>query len=90
MKIRLLALLSLALIPSCARTNLYHKGECVASFQGDMKNLSFELKPDGTATWTATEIKHSTATEAQGRQTARKFDAFGTAGIGAGIMALFK
>lgn len=62
-----LIILALAFCTSCATTTLYRAGKPIARFQGNMADLVFIQSPDGSITWTAKTVTHSTATLAGGR-----------------------
>jgi hypothetical protein len=87
---KITSLLFIALLLSnCATTKLYHNGQIVASFQGDMKAVEFSSSKDGM-TLKAASIDHSAATLAQGKAASEKITAIGAGLAISGIPGLFK
>lgn len=77
-------------ITGCARTTLYHNGEKIAVFQGDMRNTHYVMSPSGGVRWTADSVDHSKATIAQGTAAAGKLQSAGAAIAASGITMLLK
>lgn len=86
-----IAILTLWLLVGCAGSNFYNdRGEKIASFEGDMKNMKFRRLKDGTLEWSADEVSHSTATLAQGKAASDKLSSAGAAVAVSGITTLLK
>lgn len=75
---------------SCATTTLYHNGQKIASFQGDMKDVEYTTSAKGGMTLKATSIDHSAATLAQGKAASKKISAAGAAIAISGLPSLLK
>ena len=73
------------LLASCASTTFYHEGKPVARFQGDMTKVKFAFAKDGTFTWSADTVDHSTPTIAAGKTSAGNIAASGAALATSGI-----
>jgi hypothetical protein len=67
------------LLMNCATTTLYHNGQKIASFQGDMKDVDYTTSAKGGMTLKASSIDHSAATLAQGKSASDKISAAGAA-----------
>lgn len=53
------------LLCACAQTEFFDRsGNRIARFQGDMTNLEFTYSADGSITWRAATVSHSSATAA--------------------------
>lgn len=83
-------LVAVLLLSNCATTKLYHNGQIVASFQGDMKAVEFSSSPKDGVTLKAASIDHSTATLAQGKAATDKITATGAAIAISGLPGLLK
>ena len=73
------------LLSGCASTTLYREGKPIACFQGDMTKVRFTFDKDGTFTWSADSVDHSTPTIAAGKTSAGNIAASGAAVATSGI-----
>lgn len=87
---KLLLIAACLALNACAHTTFYHNGKRIARFEGDMRDMTFRARADGSFEWTAVDVSHSAATLAQGKAASEKISAAGTAIGAAGVMALFR
>ncbi len=67
------------LLSSCTSTTFFREGKPVARFQGDMHKIKFSMDKNGTLTWSADTVDHSTPTIAAGKTSAGNIAASGAA-----------
>jgi hypothetical protein len=71
-------ILFVVILSSCASTTLYRDGKRVARFEGDMTEVKFTIQ-NGTITFAAETVDHSSATIAGGKVGAGNIAAGGIA-----------
>lgn len=89
MKKSLIAIIVL-LLTNCAGTTFYDRGERIAHYEGDMKNVKFRRYRDGSIEWSADEVNHSAATLAQGKAASDKISSAGAAVAVSGLTSIIK
>jgi len=81
-------ILPLFLLVSCASTKFYQDGKLIAKFNADMDQVQYIQGADGSITWTAISVDHSTATKAQGEAFSSKTTAIGSAVAASGVVGI--
>lgn len=72
--------LLLACLVSCASTKFYDgNGKKLAEWQGNMQTVEYKRGADGSISWKATRVNHSSATTAGGNAITKGIGAAGTA-----------
>jgi hypothetical protein len=86
MKITILAAAVAVALCGCAQTVLYRDGKPIARFQGDMTGIEYRMDSNGSVTWKAATVDHSSATAAS----AARIKLAGSAVAASGLTLLLK